>query len=248
MAFDESYLQGEAIPSCDFFSSSPCMDEKDLGDTSSRLRIRSNQILSWMQPGLVYPAPYQCAINIVGVGESFGRGDFAQLLSDARVHIHAQHGSQRASACLAFAPSVWARFCEQDGLQVPADARFEKALDAGDAPEVVSRSNGVLRADPIDGWILVKADSSEAVHGITQFLIGELKSMGFEGEHLECVFMNSREQHSGCIHYTQWDDKDGVTRYGTEILADKVDFLSRGNGQCDEAGENDDNKDAPEID
>lgn len=32
----------------------------------------------------------------------------------------------------------------------------------------------------------------------------------------------------GCIHYTQWDDKDGVTRYGTEILADQVDFLSRG--------------------
>lgn len=33
----------------------------------------------------------------------------------------------------------------------------------------------------------------------------------------------------GRIHYTQWEDKDGVTRYGTEILADKVDFLSRGN-------------------
>ena len=48
----------------------------------------------------------------------------------------------------------------------------------------------------------------------------------------------------GRIHYTQWEDKDGVTRYGTEILADKVDFLSRGNG----SGENADNKDAPGID
>ena len=46
------------------------------------------------------------------------------------------------------------------------------------------------------------------------------------------------------IHYTQWEDKDGVTRYGTEILADKVDFLSRGNGSGDE----NDNQDAPEID
>ncbi|WP_225899975.1 single-stranded DNA-binding protein, partial [Croceicoccus gelatinilyticus] len=45
----------------------------------------------------------------------------------------------------------------------------------------------------------------------------------------------------GRIHYTQWEDKDGVTRYGTEILADKVDFLSRGNGTND-------NTDAPEID
>ena len=48
----------------------------------------------------------------------------------------------------------------------------------------------------------------------------------------------------GRIHYTQWEDKDGVTRYGTEILADKVDFLSRGNG----SGDDNDNTDAPEID
>ena len=38
----------------------------------------------------------------------------------------------------------------------------------------------------------------------------------------------------GRIHYTQWEDEDGVTRYGTEILADKVDFLSRGNGSHQE--------------
>ena len=48
----------------------------------------------------------------------------------------------------------------------------------------------------------------------------------------------------GRIHYTQWEDKDGVKRYGTEILADKVDFLSRGNG----SGDDHDNQDAPEID
>ena len=48
----------------------------------------------------------------------------------------------------------------------------------------------------------------------------------------------------GRIHYTQWEDKDGVTRYGTEILADKVDFLSRGSGSSDD----NDNTDAPDID
>ena len=48
----------------------------------------------------------------------------------------------------------------------------------------------------------------------------------------------------GRIHYTQWEDKDGVTRYGTEILADKVDFLSRGNGSSDD----NDNTEAPDID
>ena len=44
----------------------------------------------------------------------------------------------------------------------------------------------------------------------------------------------------GRLHYTQWDDKDGVTRYGCEILADKVDFLSR--------PETKSNQDAPPID
>ena len=43
----------------------------------------------------------------------------------------------------------------------------------------------------------------------------------------------------GRIHYTSWDDKDGVKRYGCEIIADKVDFLTRGAGS--------DNKDAPPI-
>ena len=44
----------------------------------------------------------------------------------------------------------------------------------------------------------------------------------------------------GRIHYTQWEDGEGIKRYGCEILADKVDFLTRGATQ--------DNKDAPDID
>ena len=44
----------------------------------------------------------------------------------------------------------------------------------------------------------------------------------------------------GRIHYTQWEDNDGIKRYGCEILADKVDFLTKGSSQ--------DNQDAPEID
>ena len=52
----------------------------------------------------------------------------------------------------------------------------------------------------------------------------------------------------GRLHYTQWDDQDGVKRYGCEILADKVDFLSRGNNQSGESGGESDNRDAPEID
>lgn len=32
----------------------------------------------------------------------------------------------------------------------------------------------------------------------------------------------------GRIHYTKWTDKDGVERYGCEIVAETIDFLSRG--------------------
>jgi single-strand DNA-binding protein len=31
----------------------------------------------------------------------------------------------------------------------------------------------------------------------------------------------------GRIHYTKWTDAAGIDRYGCEIIADKVDFLSR---------------------
>jgi single-strand DNA-binding protein len=32
------------------------------------------------------------------------------------------------------------------------------------------------------------------------------------------------------IHYTQWEDQDAIKRYGCEIVADKVDFLTKGRG------------------
>ena len=44
----------------------------------------------------------------------------------------------------------------------------------------------------------------------------------------------------GRIHYTQWEDQDGTKRYGCEIIADKVDFLSKGRSAANEG--------APDID
>ena len=44
----------------------------------------------------------------------------------------------------------------------------------------------------------------------------------------------------GRIHYTQWEDQDGTKRYGCEIIADKVDFLSKGRAPSNEA--------APDLD
>ncbi|MCW2351735.1 single-stranded DNA-binding protein [Sphingobium sp. B12D2B] len=30
---------------------------------------------------------------------------------------------------------------------------------------------------------------------------------------------------SGSLHYSSWEDRDGTTRYGCEIWADKIDFF-----------------------
>ena len=47
----------------------------------------------------------------------------------------------------------------------------------------------------------------------------------------------------GRIHYSEWTDGDGVERYGTEIIAETIDFLSRAKSKSDEAGDPD-----PELD
>ena len=44
----------------------------------------------------------------------------------------------------------------------------------------------------------------------------------------------------GRIHYTQWEEQDGTKRYGCEIIADKVDFLTKGRASNNEG--------APDID
>lgn len=40
----------------------------------------------------------------------------------------------------------------------------------------------------------------------------------------------------GRIHYTKWTDQQGNERYGCEIIAETVDFLSRGKPAQDEGG------------
>lgn len=36
---------------------------------------------------------------------------------------------------------------------------------------------------------------------------------------------------TGRIHYTRWTDGNGSERFGTEIIAERIDFLSRGKRQ-----------------
>lgn len=44
----------------------------------------------------------------------------------------------------------------------------------------------------------------------------------------------------GRLHYTSWEDKESIKRYGCEIIAEKVDFLTKARTS--------DNEDAPPVD
>ena len=36
---------------------------------------------------------------------------------------------------------------------------------------------------------------------------------------------------TGRIHYTKWTDENDITRYGCEVIAEQVDFLSKANAK-----------------
>jgi single-strand DNA-binding protein len=45
----------------------------------------------------------------------------------------------------------------------------------------------------------------------------------------------------GRIHYTRWTDQENIERYGVEIIADEVTFLSYGKSRQQQGGSQDDN-------
>ena len=49
----------------------------------------------------------------------------------------------------------------------------------------------------------------------------------------------------GRIHYTKWKDQEGNDRYGSEIIAETVDFLSRAQQSENGAGQRDLDDDIP---
>ena len=49
----------------------------------------------------------------------------------------------------------------------------------------------------------------------------------------------------GRIHYTKWTDQEGNDRYGSEIIAETVDFLSRAQQSENGAGQRDLDDDLP---
>lgn len=180
--------ESDSIASPQSLGGDTALDTVDL-----RLRERANAMLSWMQPGLVYPAPWQCALSVVNRPVATDRAAFAQILSHARERIHRDFSRQHASVCVAFSFATWAAFCAQEGRAVPSGMRFAAETDFDGEPAVLARSGGVLQNSGIDVWFIVKADTEEAVTALSNQIEADLTTVGVLRDNVYRVEMHSRD-------------------------------------------------------
>lgn len=166
--------------------------DRGMGMTEQHLRQRGNEVLSWMQPGLVYPAAWQCALSVFQLPVSADRAAFADIISNVRRRIHADFGNLHASVCVAFAPSTWARFCEQDLRSPPRGMAFDEPGATPFVPQVLERADGVLKDSGAEAWFVIKADEEVAVAGIGKFLAAQLAAIGISEDSIYRVDMQSR--------------------------------------------------------
>lgn len=169
--------------------------------TERELRERGNKTLSWMQPGLIYPSAWQCALSLFNLPDSLDRASFARLISSARRMIHSDHGGKHGSVCVAFSLPVWSKFCQAEGLPIPSGMAFEKVEKVEKAekegkcpfsPSVLKKAGEVLKDSGAGAWFIVKADDKQAVDAIADYLLGELGKLGVPAKEIYRVNMQSR--------------------------------------------------------
>ncbi|MDX8481842.1 Dyp-type peroxidase [Mesorhizobium sp. VK24D] len=154
------------------------------------LRARANATLSWMQPGLIYPAPHQCRLSVAALPDTVDRAVIADLVSTIRKQIHNEFGGVRGSVCVGFSFRTWARFCKAEGRPVPEGMQFAEPGPDDDVPGVLSRA-AALHASGAQVWFLIKADSADAVSVLADRVSKELTALGITEEPWR-VIMRSR--------------------------------------------------------
>lgn len=183
------------LPVSNFFRTS---GQPNSGAISSALQVeeelrrRGNEALSWMQPGLIYPAPWQCALSVFDLSDSINRKDFAQIVSKARQLIHQKYSSKHASVCIAFSLATWAKFCKADNMPLPKGMTFAQEGECPFSPSVLKKAKDILKDSYAGAWFIIKADEKNAVDALAQFLFDELDSYGLPAKSIFRVDMHSR--------------------------------------------------------
>ncbi|TKB85676.1 MAG: Dyp-type peroxidase [Nitrospira sp.] len=145
-----------------------------------------------MQPGLVYPAPWQCALSLFDLPDKVNRASFATLISDARLEIHTNHGSMHASVCVAFSLPLWSSFCTMEGIPLPSGMVFSDPGQNPFTPSVLEQTGGILKDSGANAWLIVKADEKHAVDAIAGYLIQQLVELDVLATSIYRVDMHSR--------------------------------------------------------
>jgi Dyp-type peroxidase family len=161
-------------------------------ETEIELRKRSNETLSWMQPGLIYPASWQSALSLLDIPDELGLTNFSEIISNARNFIHQYHRSKHASVCVAFSLALWSKFCKTQGYPLPDGIIFSEKGESPFIPKVLQKAQGVLQNSTANVWFIVKADEKEAVEELVKYLYTELNRLGINTKSIYCVDMHSR--------------------------------------------------------
>lgn len=163
-----------------------------LNNTEIELRKRGNETLSWMQPGLIYPAPWQSAITLIDIPESLVLQNFSEIISNARDFIHESHGNMHASVCIAFSLALWTKFCKEEGYPLPEGMSFSEQGESPYIPKVLQKAQGILKDTTAKVWFIVKADEKEVIEEVVNYLCVKLNSLGIITESAYRVDMYSR--------------------------------------------------------
>jgi Dyp-type peroxidase family len=178
-----------------FFANAPDVGERpDAGKSAcdDAIRTRGNRVFSHMQPGLIYPAPWQSALSVMNIPPQVGRPELADLVSQARERIHSDYGSLHASVCIAFSLHRWARICAEEQRPLPRGMAFTNAGADPFVPDVLERSGGVLQNSGADAWFIIKADEEAAVTALTRQLAADLAKLGIAEHDIYQVAMQRR--------------------------------------------------------
>ncbi len=160
--------------------------------TEIELKKRGNETLSWMQPGLIYPAPWQTALSLFDIPDTLTLNDFSVIISNARDFIHMHQGSKHASVCVAFSLELWTKFCKAENYPLPEGIKFSEVGESPFIPKVLQKAQGVLQDSTANVWFIVKADEKEVVEEVVKYLYTELKRLRINTELAYRVDMHSR--------------------------------------------------------
>lgn len=138
----------------------------------------SHDIWAHVQRGLVYPAPHALFATFWAAadGAPLTRDVLRRVVAAVRQHIHDQHGSTNTTAVAGVGFRRWARWCAEDGTELPAGMRvlFPASQHEPVVSTVFERSAGTFADSSGDLWFHIKSDEEKHCRAVFEYLVDQL--------------------------------------------------------------------------